>query len=58
MFSEFQEIADQIASDLPPRDEMGMAEALSIVRGMMWGESLTIVEGVAAALCGSYQMEA
>jgi hypothetical protein len=58
MFSELDEIAERIASDLPPRDVMGMDEALSIVRGMMWGESLTVVESVAAALCNSYQAEA
>lgn len=57
-YSEFDEIADQIASDISARDRMDFEEALSITRSWMPGaESRTVIEGVAVALWRSYRAE-
>ncbi len=54
-YDEFDEIADQIASDIPARDRMDLDEALSIARTFLGGESRTVIERTAVALCRSYQ---
>lgn len=48
-FDEFDEIADQIASD------MGLDEALSLAHEFMPGETRTVIERTAVALCRSSQ---
>jgi hypothetical protein len=57
MYSEFDEIADQIAADIGPIDTIGVADALRIARSRMPDESMTVIDQVAVALWRSYQAE-
>jgi hypothetical protein len=54
-YTEFDEIAEQIASDIEPRETMEFGEALDLVRSWMTCETRTVIEGVAVALWRSYQ---
>jgi hypothetical protein len=55
-FTEFDEIADQIASDNPPRDTISMEEAMRLARNWFLGqEAPPVVIGVALALWRSYR---
>lgn len=54
-YTEFDEIADQIASDIYARDTLEFSEAMNIVRCFMGDETQQIIEGVAVALWRSYQ---